>query len=93
VTNVGEEGSLVDGDVLVGEVGRALVRVPFLSNVRLDALLLVEELLLHHLLPFLVVVPVTITSIWAFSNIMIGLYHNDSKPSSNMACNLCTFFA
>jgi hypothetical protein len=36
-------------------------------------LLVVVSFLLHLLLPFLVVVPVTITCIWAFSNKMIGL--------------------
>ena len=72
VADVGEEETFVDGDVggvLVGGVDGALVGVPFSSYVRLATLLLVVVFLLFHLLlPFLVVVPVTITCIWTFSN-------------------------
>jgi hypothetical protein len=63
VANVGEEKTFVDGNVdgvlVGGGVGGALVRVPFSSYVRLATLLLVVVSLL--LLSFLVVVPVTIT--------------------------------
>jgi hypothetical protein len=62
VADIGEEKSLIDGDVggvlVVGGVGGAVVGVPFLSHMRL-ATLLVVPLLLHLLLPFFVVVPVT----------------------------------
>jgi hypothetical protein len=71
VADVGEEKSLVDGDVggvLVGRgVGGALVGVPFLAYVEIAALLLVVFLLLF-LLPLLVFVPVTFTRNWIFSN-------------------------
>jgi hypothetical protein len=71
VADVGEEKSLVDrdvGGVLVGGggVGGALIGVPFPPHVRLAALLLVV-LVLHLLLPLLVLVPVTLTRIWTFS--------------------------
>jgi hypothetical protein len=60
VADIGEEKSLVDSDdggVLVGgEVGGALVGVPFPPHVRLAALLLVVLFLFHFLLPLLVVV-------------------------------------
>jgi hypothetical protein len=63
VADVGEEEAFVDGDVggilIGGGVGGALVRVPFLTYVRIVALLVVSLLLL---LPFLVFVPVTFTS-------------------------------
>jgi hypothetical protein len=76
VVDVGEEEALVDGDVggvLVGErVGRALVGVPFPTHVGIAALLLVVLLILLPF-PFLVVVPVTSTRIWTFSNEMTGL--------------------
>jgi hypothetical protein len=71
VANVGEEEALVDGDVgdvLVRGVGGALVGVPFPPHVCLAALLLVVLLLFHFLLPLLVVVPVTFTRIWTFSD-------------------------
>jgi hypothetical protein len=71
VADVGEEKALVDGDVggiLVGGVDGALVGVPFPPHVRLATLLLVVSFLLHLLLPFLVVVPVTVTCIWTFCN-------------------------
>jgi hypothetical protein len=71
VADIGEEKSLVDGDVggvlIIGGVGGALVRVSFSSHVRL-ATLLVIFLLLHLFLPLIVVVPVTVTCIWTFSN-------------------------
>jgi hypothetical protein len=77
VADVGEEETLVDGNVgyvLVEGVDGAVIRVPIPSHVRLTTLLLVVVLLLLHLLlHFLVVVPVTITCIWTLSNIMIGL--------------------
>jgi hypothetical protein len=65
VADVGEEKSLVDGDVggvLIGGVGGALVGVPFPPHVRLATLLLVISFLLH-LLPFLFVVHVVVTCI------------------------------
>jgi hypothetical protein len=75
VADVGEEESLVDGDVggiLVGGVGGALIGVPFPTHVGIVALLLVVSFLLL-LLPPLVVVPVTITRHWVFSDKMNGL--------------------
>jgi hypothetical protein len=72
VADIGEEKDFVDGDVggilVRGGVGGALVRVPFPPHMRLATLLLVISLLLHLLLPFIVVVPVTVTCIWTFSN-------------------------
>jgi hypothetical protein len=72
VADVGEEKALVDGDVggvlVGGGVGGALIGVPFPPHVCLATLLLVVSFLLHLLLPFLVVVPVTVTCIWTFSN-------------------------
>ena len=62
MADVGEEKSLVDGDVggvLVGGVGGALVGVPFPTHVGIAALLVVP--LLFFLLPLLVIIPVTIT--------------------------------
>jgi hypothetical protein len=75
VADLGEEESLVDGDVgdiLVGGVGGALVGVPFLTYVGITALLLVVLLLLLPL-SLLVVAPVTITRHWTFSNKVTGL--------------------
>jgi hypothetical protein len=68
MADVREERTFVDGDVggvlVGGGVGGALVGVPFLSYVRLATLLLVVvSLLLHLILPFLVIVPVTISCI------------------------------
>jgi hypothetical protein len=64
VADVGEEKSLVDGDVggvlIGGGVGGAHVGVPFPTHVGIAALLLVVSLLLL-LLPSLVVAPVTVT--------------------------------
>jgi hypothetical protein len=78
VADVGEEKIFVDdnvGGVLVGGgVGEALIGVPFPTHVQLTTLLLVVvSLLFHFLLPFLDVVPVTITRIWTFSDKMTGL--------------------
>jgi hypothetical protein len=64
VADVGEEESLVDGDVgsilVGGGVGGALVGVPFPTHVGITALLLVIPLL-FLLLSLLIVAPVTIT--------------------------------
>jgi hypothetical protein len=76
VDDVGEEEALVDDDVggvlVGGGVGGALVGVPFLAYVGIATLLIVVSLLLL-LLPFLVVVPVTSTRNWTFSNEVSGL--------------------
>jgi hypothetical protein len=77
VADVGEEKTLVDGDVggiLVGGVSGALVGVLFPTYMGFAALLLVVPLLLL-LLPPLVVVLVTITRHRAFSDKMTGLTH------------------
>jgi hypothetical protein len=74
VAGVGEEKTLVDGDVcgvLVGGVGGALVGVPLSANMGIAALLLVVPLLL--LLPSLVVAPVTFTRNRAFCYKVTGL--------------------
>jgi hypothetical protein len=72
VAVIGEEKAFVDGDVVGvlvgGGVSGALVGVPFSPHVRLATLLLVVSFVLHILLPFHVIVPVTITYIWTFSN-------------------------
>jgi hypothetical protein len=63
VADVGEEEALVDSDVggvLVGGVGGALIRVPFLTHVGIATLLLVV-LLLFFPPSLLVIAPVTIT--------------------------------
>ena len=63
MANVGEEETLVDGDVcgvLVGGVGGALIEVPLPTNMGIAALLLVVSLLFPSL-SLLVVAPVTIT--------------------------------
>jgi hypothetical protein len=76
MADVGEEESLVDGDVggvlVGGGVGGALVGVPFPTNMGIAALLLVILLLL---LPssLLVIIPVTITRQRTFSDKMTGL--------------------
>jgi hypothetical protein len=84
VADIGEEKILVDGGVggvLIGGVGAALVGVPLSYHVCLTTFLLVVVLLLLHLLlPFLVVVPVTITCIWTFSNIVTGLTTPVANP-------------
>jgi hypothetical protein len=72
VPDVGEEKAFVDGDVggvlVGGGVGGAIVGVPFPPHMHLATLLLVVCFLLHLLLPFLVVIPVTITCTWIFCN-------------------------
>jgi hypothetical protein len=77
VADVGEEEAFVDGDVggvlVGGGVGGALIGVPFPPDVRLATLLLVVPFLLHLFLPFLAVVPITVTCIWTFSNKVTGL--------------------
>jgi hypothetical protein len=63
VADVGEEETLVDGDVcgvLVGGVGGALIGVPLPAYMGIAALLLVVSLLLSSLY-LLVVAAVTIT--------------------------------
>jgi hypothetical protein len=64
VADVGEEETLVDGDVggilVRGGVGGALIGVPLLTHMGIAALLLVV-LLLFFPSPLLVVAPVTIT--------------------------------
>jgi hypothetical protein len=70
VADVGEDKSLVDGDV-GGGVGGALSGVSFPTYVGIAALLLVVPLLL--LLSPLVVAPVTITRHRKFCNKMTGL--------------------
>jgi hypothetical protein len=76
VADVGEEEAFVDGDVggilIGGGVGGTLVGVSFPTYVGIAALLLVVPLL-FFLLPFLVVVPVTSTRDWTFSNKVTGL--------------------
>jgi hypothetical protein len=75
VADVGEEEALVDGDVgsvlVRGGVGGGLVGVSFPAYVGIAALPLVVSLLL--LLPLLVVVLVTSTRNWTFSNKVTGL--------------------
>jgi hypothetical protein len=72
VADVGEEKALVDGDVgsvlVGGGVDGALVGVPFPPHMHLASLVLVVSFLLCLLLPFLVVVLVTVTCIWTFCN-------------------------
>jgi hypothetical protein len=72
VDDVGEEKALVDGDVGGVLVGGVLVGVPFLPHMRLATLLVVSPLL-HLLLPFLIVVPITVTCIRTFINKVTGL--------------------
>jgi hypothetical protein len=76
VADVGEEKSLVDGDVgsilVGGGVGGAHVGVSFLTHVGITALLLVVSFLLL-LLPSLVVAPITVTRYRKFCNKMTGL--------------------
>jgi hypothetical protein len=75
VADVGEEETLVDGDVggilVGGGVGGAHVGVPFPTYIGIAALLVVFLLLL--LPPLLVVVHVTITRHRAFSDKLTGL--------------------
>jgi hypothetical protein len=76
VADIGEEESLVDGDVggilVGGGVGGALLGVPFPIHVGIVALLLVIPLLVL-LFSLLIIAPVTITSILTFSNKMTEL--------------------
>jgi hypothetical protein len=76
VADVGEEKTLVDGDVcgvlVGGGVGGALVGVPLPANMGIVALLLVVPLLLL-LLPSLVVAPVTVTRNRTFCYKVTGL--------------------
>jgi hypothetical protein len=76
VADVGEEETLVDGDVgnvlVGGRVGGALVGVPFPADVGIVALLLVVSLV-FFLLPPLVLVPVTFNRNRTFSNKVTGL--------------------
>jgi hypothetical protein len=76
VADVGEQESLVDGDVggilIGGGVGGALVGVSFLTYVGIAALLLVVLLLLLPL-SLLVIAPVTITRHRTFNDKMTGL--------------------
>jgi hypothetical protein len=84
VADVGEEKAFVDGDVggvlVGGGVSGALVGVTFLPHVHLATLLLVVISFLFHLLPFLVVVPVTITCICTFSYKVTGLTTTVANP-------------
>jgi hypothetical protein len=73
VADIGEDKSLVDGDVGGVLVGGALIGVPLPPYVRLAALLLVVILLLHLFLPLLVFITVTFTRIWTFSYKVTGL--------------------
>jgi hypothetical protein len=83
LADVGEEKTFVDGEVdgvlVGGGVGGALVGVPLPSHVCLNSFLLVVVLLLlYFLLPFLVVV--LVTCIWTFSNILAGLTTPVANP-------------
>jgi hypothetical protein len=84
VVDVREEEALVDGDVggilVGGGVSGALIRVSFSTNVGVATLLVVP--LLFFLLPLLVVVPVTFTRNWTFSNEVSHLVLED-KPNAN----------
>jgi hypothetical protein len=82
---LGEEKAFIEGDVgnilVGGGVGGAFVGVPFPPHVCVATLLLVVvSFLLHLLLPFLVIVPITITYIWTFSDKMIGFTTPVAKP-------------
>jgi hypothetical protein len=72
VADIGEEESLVDGDVggvlVGGGVGGALVGVPLAAHMGIAALLLVISLP-----PLLVVAPVTVTRDRTFCNKVTGL--------------------
>jgi hypothetical protein len=76
VADVGEEESLVDGDVggilVGGGAGGALVGVPLAAHMGIAALLLVV-LLLFLSSPLLVVAPVTVTRNRTFCNKVTGL--------------------
>jgi hypothetical protein len=79
VADVGEEESLVDGVLVGGGVGGALVRVPFPTYVRIAALLFVLSLLLL-LIPLLVLVLVSSTRNWTFSYEMTRLTTTITQP-------------
>jgi hypothetical protein len=75
VADIGEEKSLVDGDVggvLVGGVSGALVGVPLVAHMGIAALLLVVPLLFLSS-PLLVVAPVTVTRNRTFCYKVTGL--------------------
>jgi hypothetical protein len=84
VADIGEEKTLVDGDVgsvlVEGGVGGALDGVPFPPHTRLATLLLVVSLLLHLFLLFLVIVPIIVTRIWTFCNKVTGLSTHIANP-------------
>jgi hypothetical protein len=85
VVDVGEEKAFVDDDVggvlVGGGVREALIGVPFPPHVHLATLLLVViSFLLHLLLPFLVVIRITITCIWTFSFKVTGLTTPVANP-------------
>jgi hypothetical protein len=83
VLDVGEENSFVDcdgGDVLIKGVGGALIGVSFVVDVHIVTLLLMEELIIFHLLPFLIFVSITIASIWTFCDIMVRLTTKIANP-------------
>jgi hypothetical protein len=85
VANVGEEKTLVDDDVsgvlIGGGVGGAHVEVSFPTHVCLATLLIVViSFLVHLLLLFLAVVPVTVTCIWTFSYKVTGLTTPVANP-------------
>jgi hypothetical protein len=75
VPDVGEEKSLVDGDVggvLVGGVGGALDGVPLVAHMGIAALLLVVPFLFLSS-PLLVVAPITVTRNRTSDNKVTGL--------------------
>jgi hypothetical protein len=76
VADIGEQETLVDGDVggvlVGGGVGGTHVGVPFLTHMGIVALFLVVSFLLF-LLPSLVVAPVTVTRYRTFCNKVTGL--------------------
>jgi hypothetical protein len=84
VADIGKEKSFVDdddGDVLVeGGVGGALVGVPLPSHVRLASLLLVVLFSSPFSSSLLVIVPVTFTCTWTFSNEMTRLTTSVAHP-------------
>jgi hypothetical protein len=80
VVDVREEKSLVDSDVDGVLIGGALVGVSFPPHVCFATLLLVISLLLHLLLPFLVVIPITVTCICTFCNEVTGLTTPIANP-------------
>jgi hypothetical protein len=84
VDDVEEKKTLVDsnvGGVLILGVGGAFVGVPFPPKMHIAALLLVVvHFLFHFVLSLLVLVHITITSIWTFSNIVTGITTPISNP-------------